>query len=85
MKGVDVGGLSPASLDAARGPEGKLYGVPFAVHMQSIKKLAELFAKHVGEFPAYGANTRWKMLAYNMSRAWLPTIANKQRLILHIA
>lgn len=33
---VDLSGLAPAALEAARGPDGQLYGVPFAIQMQSV-------------------------------------------------
>ncbi len=32
---IDLSAMAPGSLDAARGPDGELYGVPFAIQMQS--------------------------------------------------
>jgi raffinose/stachyose/melibiose transport system substrate-binding protein len=32
---VDLANIAPAALDAGRGPDGELYGVPFAIQMQS--------------------------------------------------
>ena len=32
---IDLAAMAPGSLDAARGPDGELYGVPFAIQMQS--------------------------------------------------
>jgi len=33
---VDLAGIAPAALDSARGADGELYGVPFAIQMQSV-------------------------------------------------
>jgi raffinose/stachyose/melibiose transport system substrate-binding protein len=33
---VDLSGIAPGALDSARGADGQLYGVPFAIQMQSV-------------------------------------------------
>ncbi len=44
---VDLSNMAPAALDAARGADGELYGVPFAIQMES-------FVYNVGVFEAAG-------------------------------
>jgi raffinose/stachyose/melibiose transport system substrate-binding protein len=44
---VDLSNMAPAALDSARGADGELYGVPFAIQMQS-------FVYNVGVFEANG-------------------------------
>jgi len=44
---TDLANMAPGSLDAARGPDGEIYGVPFAIQMQS-------FIYNVGVFEANG-------------------------------
>ena len=41
---TDLSALAPAALDAARGPDGKLYGVPFAIQMESVIYNTKVFA-----------------------------------------
>ncbi len=43
---VDLSALAPAALDAARGPDGQLYGVPFAIQMESFVYNTQVFAEH---------------------------------------
>lgn len=40
----DLSGVAPAALDAARGPDGQLYGVPFAIQMESFIYNTKVFA-----------------------------------------
>lgn len=44
---TDLSDIAPAAMDAARGPDGEIYGVPFAIQMQS-------FIYNVGVFEANG-------------------------------
>ncbi|WP_374623301.1 ABC transporter substrate-binding protein [Devosia sp.] len=41
---TDLSGIAPGALDAARGPDGQLYGVPFAIQMQSFIYNTKVFA-----------------------------------------
>ncbi len=41
---TDLKGIAPATLDAARGPDGQLYGVPYAVEMESFVYNTKVFA-----------------------------------------
>jgi raffinose/stachyose/melibiose transport system substrate-binding protein len=43
---IDLSELAPAALDAARGPDGQLYGVPFAIQMESFIYNAQVFEDH---------------------------------------
>lgn len=43
---IDLSEIAPAALDAARGPDGQLYGVPFAIQMESFIYNAQVFADH---------------------------------------
>lgn len=41
---VDLSGIAPGALDSARGADGELYGVPFAIQMQSVIYNKAVFA-----------------------------------------
>lgn len=41
---VDLSGIAPAALDAGRGPDGQIYGVPFAIQMESFIYNTDVFA-----------------------------------------
>lgn len=44
---IDLSGIAPAAMDAAKGPDGQIYGVPFAIQMES-------FIYNVAVFEANG-------------------------------
>lgn len=48
---VDLANIAPAALDAARGADGQLYGVPFAIQMQSVVYNTKVFADNGIEVP----------------------------------
>ncbi len=48
---VDLSNIAPAALDAARGPDGELYGVPFAIQMQSFIYNTAIFEQNGIEVP----------------------------------
>ncbi|MDB5538650.1 MAG: hypothetical protein JWQ89_377 [Devosia sp.] len=48
---TDLAAMAPGTLDAARGPDGQLYGVPFAVQMESILYNTKVFADNGIEVP----------------------------------
>jgi raffinose/stachyose/melibiose transport system substrate-binding protein len=48
---TDVSGMAPATLEAARGPDGEIYGVPFAVQMESFLYNTKVFADNGIEVP----------------------------------
>jgi raffinose/stachyose/melibiose transport system substrate-binding protein len=41
---TDLSSMAPGTMDAARGPDGKLYGVPFAVQMEGFLYNTKVFA-----------------------------------------
>ncbi|RYE07094.1 MAG: extracellular solute-binding protein [Hyphomicrobiales bacterium] len=49
--GTDLANIAPGTLDAARGPDGKLYGVPFAVQMEGFLYNTAVFADNGIEIP----------------------------------
>jgi len=46
LKGVSLKNIVPSTLSAAKGPDGKVYGVPFAVQMESVIYNTAVFAEH---------------------------------------
>jgi raffinose/stachyose/melibiose transport system substrate-binding protein len=49
---TDLSTIAPGTLDAARGPDGNLYGVPFAVQMEGILYNTKVFADNGVAVPA---------------------------------
>lgn len=49
---TDLSNIAPATLDAARGADGKLYGVPYAVEMESFIYNTKVFADNGIAVPA---------------------------------
>lgn len=43
---VDLSSMAPGAMDAARGPDGEIYGVPFAIQMQSFIYNTAVFEAH---------------------------------------
>lgn len=52
LKGVSLKNIVPSTLSAATGPDGKIYGVPFAVQMESIIYNTAVFDKYGLSEPA---------------------------------
>lgn len=48
---TNLDAMAPGTLDAARGPDGQLYGVPFAVQMESFLYNTKVFADNGIEVP----------------------------------
>ncbi|MEO7221373.1 MAG: extracellular solute-binding protein [Devosia sp.] len=48
---TDLSGIAPGTLDAARGADGQLYGVPFAVQMEGFLYNTKVFADNGVEVP----------------------------------
>lgn len=48
---TDLSGMAPASLEAGRGADGQVYGVPFAIQMQSVIYNTKVFADNGIEVP----------------------------------
>lgn len=48
---TDLAGMAPASLEAGRGADGNVYGVPFAIQMQSVIYNTKVFADNGIEVP----------------------------------
>lgn len=53
---TDLSGIAPGTLDAARGADGKLYGVPFAVQMEGFLYNTKVLADNGIEVPKTAAD-----------------------------